>query len=91
MNLKIPNLLKRLKKQMADSQVDARFFKCSDVDSLLDWTNTTSGVEVSSFCHTVIKRDRNKFKCDNICYMYGVDWLRNTFFNIIRISSMQFK
>ena len=60
-----------------DSQVDARSSKASDVDSLLDWTNSTSDVDVTSFRHSVIKRDGNKFKykcdlCDNICNMYGL-------------------
>ena len=50
----------------ADSQVDARSSKASDVDSLLNWTDTTSAVDLTSFRHTVIKRYGNKFKykCD---------------------------
>ena len=60
-----------------EDEVDARSSKASDADSLLDWTNTTSDVDVTSFHHTVIKRDGNKFKykcdlCDNICNMYGL-------------------
>ena len=61
----------------ADSPVDPRSSMGSDVDSLLDWTNTTSDVDVTSFRHTVIKRDGKKFKykcdlCDNTCNMYGL-------------------
>ena len=63
----------------ADSQVDPRSRSSmgSDVDSLLDWTNTTSDVDVTSFRHTVIKHDSKKFKykcdlCDNTCNMYGL-------------------
>ena len=59
----------------ADSQVDPRSSMGSDVDSLLDWTNTTSDVDVTSFRHTVIKRDGKKFKykCD-----YGLRGRQNS-------------
>ena len=62
---------------VSKEEVDARSSKASDADSLLDWTITTSDVDVTSFRHSVIKRDGNKFKykcdlCDNICNMYGL-------------------
>ena len=39
----------------ADSHVDTRSPKCpDDVDSLLDWTNTTSDVDLTSFHDTMI-------------------------------------
>lgn len=59
----------------SDTNIDSDPVEPSDDDSTMDWTKTTSGVDVATFQHIVIKGKNNKHKylcniCKESCTMY---------------------